>query len=370
MLRPFTSSGPHAGMPPLEEAPPLSWFEFWPAALFYAPVWIWNVVLAVRHLGVRLPLIANPSIVGGGVVGESKSAVLGLVGAQASGWFAPHIDFERGEDSPEAACARALRAAADAGLGLPLVAKPDLGCRGAGVRPARSEAELAAYMAGFPLGERMVLQQLVDLEGEAGVFWVHEPGAAQGRIVSLTLKYFPHVIGDGVSTIEQLIRRDPRSGQLAHLYLGRHAERLHEVLEDGQALRLAFAGSHSRGAIFRDGTHLVTPQMEARFAEIAAAIPEFWFGRFDVRFADIADLQRGEGFRILEVNGAGAESTHIWDSRMSLGRAWGALFRQNSLLWAIGAANRARGYRPQGYLDFWRSWRREKALVPAYPPTA
>ncbi len=358
------------GMPPLEEGPPLSPFEFWPAAAFYAPVWVWNVLLSVRYLGVRLPLIANPSIEGGGIVGESKSAVLGLVRPEARNWFAPHIAFDRGHDLPMSACRRALRAAAEAGLGLPLVAKPDLGCRGAGVRPVRTEAELANYLAAFPPGERLVLQTLIDLEGEAGVFWVRHPGEERGRIVSLTLKYFPHVIGDGISTVEQLIRADPRAGQLAHLYLGRHSARLDEVLRAGEPLRLAFAGSHSRGAIFRDGTALVTPQMEARFAEIAAEIPEFWFGRFDVRFADIADLQRGEAFRILEVNGAGAESTHIWDSRMTLGRAWADLFRQNRLLWAIGAANRARGFRPQAYLDFWRSWRREKALVPAYPPTA
>ena len=327
------------------------------------------MLLAVRHLGVRLPLIANPSIVGGGVVGESKSAVLGLVGAQASSWFAPHIDFERGRDSPEGACRRALQAASDAGLGLPLVAKPDLGCRGAGVRPVRNEAELAAYMAAFPLGERLVLQQLVDLEGEAGVFWVHEPGAARGRIVSLTLKYFPHVIGDGVSTVEQLIRRDPRAGQLSHLYLHRHAERLHEVLGEGQALRLAFAGSHSRGAIFRDGTHLVTREMEARFEAIARSLPEFHFGRFDVRFERFADVQQGHGFTIVEVNGAGAESTHIWDRRTTLLQAWGALMRQYRWLFEIGHANRARGFKPMKWTQFLHDYRREKQLTPQYPAT-
>lgn len=361
---------PHAGMPPLADAPPLSRFEFWPAWLFYAPVWLWNVALSLRHLGVRLPLIANPSIAGGGVVGESKSAVLGLVQPKAQCWFAPHVAFERGEDAPEAACRRALDMIARAGLALPLVAKPDLGCRGAGVRPVRSEAELCAYLAAFPAGERLVLQELVDLEGEAGVFWVRLPGSARGRIISLTLKYFPYVTGDGRSTVEELIRADPRAGPLAHLYLGRHAARLSDVLPEGQPLRLAFAGSHSRGAIFRDGTDLVTAAMEARFADIAAAIPEFWYGRFDVRFGHIKDLQRGEGFRILEVNGAGAESTHIWDSRTPLGKAWADLFRQNSLLWAVGAANRARGYRPQRWRDFLRGWLRERALVPVYPPTA
>jgi hypothetical protein len=357
-------------MPPLADGPPLSPFEFWPAALFYAPVWLWILALSVRHLGIRLPLIANPSIEGGGLVGESKSAVLGLVQPEARGWFAAHVAVDRGHDDPASACRRALDLASGAGLCLPLVAKPDLGCRGAGVRPVRTEAELAAYLAAFPPGERLVLQELIDLEGEAGVFWVRRPGEERGRILSLTLKYFPRVIGNGRSTLEALIRADPRAGRLAHLYLGRHAQRLDEVLPAGEPLRLAFAGSHSRGAIFRDGTALVTPAMEARFAAIADAMPEFWFGRFDVRFADFEELRRGEGFRILEVNGAGAESTHIWDSRMGLRQAWADLFRQNSLLWKVGAANRARGFRPQGYADFWRGWRREKALVPAYPPTA
>jgi hypothetical protein len=357
-------------MPPLAAGPALSWFEFWPAWLFYPPVWLWIALLSLWHRGVRLPLIANPSIAAGGVVGESKAAVLALAGPEARRWFAPHVSLLRPDGEAGAAARAALAAAQAAGLALPLVAKPDLGCRGAGVRPVDSAAELAAYLSGFPAGERLVLQALVPGPGEAGVFWVKLPGAARGRIISLTLKYFPHVVGDGRSTLRQLILADARAGRLAHLYLGRHAARLDEVLPAGAPFRLAFAGSHSRGAIFRDGTALVTPAMAARFEAIAADIPEFWFGRFDVRFADIGDLQRGEGFRILEVNGAGAESTHIWDSRMRLGAAYAALFRQHWLLWRVGALNRARGFRPEGMGDFLRRWRRERALVPRYPPTA
>ena len=137
----------------------------------------------------------------------------------------------------------------------------------------------------------------------------------------------------------------------------------------GTAIRLAFAGSHSRGAIFRDGTHLVTPAMEARFDAIAQALPEFWFGRFDVRFADFAQVRAGGDFTIVEVNGAGAESTHIWDRRTSLWTAWRDLMRQYRWLFEIGAANRARGFVPLTLAEFLRGWRREKRLVPLYPAT-
>jgi hypothetical protein len=361
---------PHAGMPPLEDAPPLSFYEFLSPRLFYLPVWAWVAWLALRHGGLRLPLVANPSFPAGGLVGESKTAVLDLVGPAGRPWFAPHTHLVRGRGAVAGDVALALARAEAAGIGFPMVAKPDLGCRGAGVRPVADEAELAAYLEAFPGGARVVVQELVPHQAEAGVFWVRLPGEERGRIISLTLKYFPHVVGDGATSLEGLIRADPRAGQLAHLYLGRHRARLHEILPAGQAFRLAFAGSHSRGAIFRDGTAWVTEAMEARFGAIAASIPEFWFGRFDVRFETIEALRAGEGFRVVEVNGAGAEATHIWDSRMALTDAYRSLFRQWSLLWEVGARNRARGFRPEPAGDFWRRWRTEKRLIAIYPETA
>jgi hypothetical protein len=209
----------------------------------------------------------------------------------------------------------------------------------------------------------------VPFEGEAGIFYCRRPGQSHGRIVSITLKYFPHVIGDGERTLRQLILGDPRAGRLSHLYLRRHTARLDDVPPPGAAIRLAFAGSHSRGAIFRNGTHLVTPEMEACFDELARRLPEFHFGRFDVRFEQFAELQRGRGFTIVEVNGAGAESTHIWDRRTTLVQAWRDLMRQYHWLFEVGHANRARGFKPMSLGDFMRDYRREKFLTPQYPAT-
>ena len=169
--------------------------------------------------------------------------------------------------------------------------------------------------------------------------------------------------------LRDLILADPRAGRVPHLYLPRHADRLDHVPEAGEPVRLAFAGSHSRGSIFRNGSHLITPAMTARFDAIARSMPEFWFGRFDIRFADIARLQDGEDFTIVEVNGAGAEMTHVWDRSISLRQARWDIMEQYRLLFAIGRANRDRGHRGQGLRDFWQAYRREKALTPLYPPT-
>jgi hypothetical protein len=322
---------------------------------------------------VLLPTVANPSFPGGGFVGESKAQILDLACRHAPDWVAPFVAVDRpaadvaSEAQHETDAALALLDAA--GIDLPVVAKPDLGCRGAGVKLVRSRAALCAYLQAFPRGARLVLQRYVPFEGEAGVFYCRLPGEERGRIVSITLKYFPYVHGDGRRRLRQLILDDARAGRVPHLYLQRHAEWLDTVPQRGVPVRLAFAGSHSRGAIFRDGSAWCTPAMEARFDAIAKSLPEFHFGRFDIRFADFERVRAGEDFTIVEINGAGAESTHIWDRRTPLLKAWADLMRQYRWLFRIGRANRDRGHAPLGLREFLRGYRREKALTPLYPPT-
>lgn len=379
-----TGQRPHQGMPPLDESgAPLSFFEFWPMWAFYPPIVMYVAWLMLRYRGILLPTVANPSFPGGGFVGESKAEILQLAMQHTPEWVAPFVLLDRpvaeqnGVDSAtggsmpslDAEVAHALEALQRAGLSLPVVAKPDLGCRGAGVQLVRSVDKLRSYLAAFPRGARLLLQAYVPFEGEAGIFYCRMPGQAKGRIISITLKYFPHVYGDGRRKLRELILADPRAGRLPHLYLRRHAARLEEVPAPGEAVRLAFAGSHSRGAIFRNGNAFVTPAMEARFDAIAQRLPEFYFGRFDIRFADFAEVQAGEAFTIVEANGAGAESTHIWDRRTTLVQAWADLMRQYRLLFQIGRANRDRGFKPLSLREFRRWHQREKELTPLYPAT-
>lgn len=370
---PLPPPRPHQGMPPFDQdGAPLSFFEFWPMWAFYPPIMLYAAWLMLRYRGLLLPTVANPSFPGGGFFGESKAEILALAMRHVPEWVAPFVRVDRPESPGRgiaAECADALERLAAAGLALPVVAKPDLGCRGAGVKLVRHESDLHDYLQSFPAGARLLLQRLVPFEGEAGIFYCRRPGQAQGRIVSITLKYFPYVTGDGRRTLRRLILDDPRAGKLSHLYLKRHLARLDSVPEPGEPIRLAFAGSHSRGAIFRNGSHLVTPAMESQFDAIARRLPEFHFGRFDVRFESFADVQQGRGFTIVEINGAGAESTHIWDRRTGLLEAWRDLMRQYRWLFEIGHANRSRGFEPLPWSEFLRGYRREKFLTPLYPAT-
>ena len=141
------------------------------------------------------------------------------------------------------------------------------------------------------------------------------------------------------------------------------------MLQAGETFRLNFAGSHSRGTIFRNGNTYITQSLCDAFDKVAKTIPEFYFGRFDVRFPDFHTLQQGKHFKIVEINGAGGEATSIWDSATSLGDAYKTLILQWSLLYRIGALNRARGFRPVSMATLFKNYRLEKQLSQIYPLT-
>ncbi len=344
----------------------VGWFEYWPDWLFYTPVvlhWAW---LGLRHRGLTLMTAANPAIPTGGLCGESKSAILDQIGAGHRRFIAPYVTLAlRG--TADQLLARAGAALAEAGIAYPIVVKPDIGCNGTGVRVARDDAALAAALPLYPAGTTLVLQRLIADPGEAGLFYIREPGEAAGRITSVTLKYPPMVVGDGRSSLQQLILADPRTGAQPRLYMRHMESRLHEVPASGEAVQLVFVGNHCKGSTFIDGRDHITAELTARIDAIARSMPDFHFGRFDVRYASLAELRQGRGFSIIEVNGAGSEATHIWDPATTLAEAYRTQFHHYASAYRIGAANRARGARATPVRELLQHWRTQRRLMRAYP---
>jgi hypothetical protein len=349
------------------EAPVVSFFEFWPGWLFYAPVVAHWIAMGLRYGDLSLPTAANPAIAVGGLCGESKSEILDQVAGTERDIVARYTSIVTHSNDPSVDIAAAEQAMTQAGLDYRLVVKPDIGCNGTGVRLVEDRAALSRYLSAFPRSTRVLLQEFVPDEGEAGLFYVRHPGEPRGRITSVTLKFPPFVTGDGRSTLRQLILADPRAGMLADLYLPRLAGRQHNVPRQGEQVRLVFVGNHCKGSIFRNGSTLATEALTRRIDRLARALPAFHFGRIDVRFGSTQALARGEGFRVIEINGVGSEATHIWDPATSLLDAWRAQLFHYGAAFRIGAANRARGYRSAGVAAMWRHWRQQTRLMATYP---
>ena len=364
------------GMPALEDLKnTVSPAEHIPNNILYIPVVLYYLFLGLRYRSFTLPSASNPEIETGGFMGESKASVMNQVGYEQQSWIAEFVSLHRNGIAAEADLRTALSMMKEKKLEFPVVAKPDIGWNGYGVRLIEDSNHLLQYISSFPHDEKILLQRPVPYDGEAGIFYVRIPGESNGRIYSITLRYFPFVTGDGKSTLRELIQTDQRTKLRADYYLGGKTEHvgfgnedLEQIPVEGELIRLSFIGSLRVGGLYRDASHLITPELTHRFDTIARSMPEFYFGRFDVRFESVDLLKKGEGFTIIEINGAGAEAIQAWDPNVSLIKLYSEFFKAYRLLFKIGAINRARGFKPMTIREFIRAIKHQNRLIEQYPP--
>jgi hypothetical protein len=234
-----------------------------------------------------------------------------------------------------------LKIIQDSGIRYPFIAKPDIGLRGSAVKKINNSQELEFYnsKANFDY----LVQDLIPFEKEVGIFYVRYPNEKTGIITGIVSKEFLIIEGDGVSTTEELIKKNPRYElQLKTLQL-EYGKKLLTVLAKGEKLNLVPYGNHARGAKFIDGSHWISPKLTETFNEICLQIPGFYFGRLDVMYNSWEELERGENFSIVELNGAASEPTHIYDPTHSLVFAWKELARHITYMYEISAENHKKG---------------------------
>ncbi len=325
-------------------------WEFWPSWLFYVPVIPWLAWLSLRYRSLTAWTAANPGIPQGGVVGESKFAILSRLAGEG---VVPTLLIPAG-DTP-GRIEQFFAQVDKQGWQFPLILKPDASQRGAGLKLARSEADVRSYLDQTPA--EVIVQPYHPGPHEAGIFYYRLPGENRGRIFSITDKQFPVLVGDGTSTIEELIWNHPRFRMQGGTFLSRHAAQAGHVLEEGEQFRLAIAGNHCQGTMFLDGRHLFTPNLEQAIDEIAKRFPGFYIGRFDIRYSDVEEFRAGRDLAVVELNGVTSESTNIYDPAGSLWGAYRTLYRQWELIYRIGNANRVRGIQQTSVRELIRSLR-------------
>lgn len=323
----------------------LARWEYWPLWAFYPPIVLYILFLMLRYRSVTVFTAANPGIPGGGFVGESKFEILQRLSKLPH--FVARAVLLPAASAPGRRFRAALEFMANSDLHLPVVAKPDQGQRGSGVQIVRTFGALRDRLT--DRGD-LIVQEYVEGH-EFGVFYYRYPGEPRGRILSITEKRFPAVRGDGHSSLDELILNDDRAVCQLAVHRRAHREKLSQVPAAGDVVPLVEIGSHCRGSLFLDATHLLTPALEEAFDAIAKHFSGFYFGRFDVRAASIPAFQDGRDFRILELNGVTSEATHVYDPANGLLSAYRALFEAWRIAFTIGAQNRDAGIRPTSFID-------------------
>lgn len=322
----------------------LTQWEYWPFSVLYFPVFFYFGWLALKHRSIFFFSASNPRIDFGGMFGERKSEIFDLIPDQ----YIPSTKLITKGDEPSA-----LAFGKD--LGFPLIAKPDVGERGIWVKKINNEEELLAYTQQCPVN--FLMQEMITFPMELGVFYVRYPNEEKGKVTSIVRKDFLSVTGDGQSTIRELLDQNTRALLTANLeseFLKREGDR---IPNKGETVVIEPIGNHCRGTKFLNDTPVIDEALNQAFDKLAKQIPEFYFGRFDLKCASYEDLKQLRNFSILELNGAGAEPGHIYQPGYSLIKAYKDIFWHLRVLGDISRQNKKRGVPYWSFSKGYKKWK-------------
>jgi hypothetical protein len=226
------------------------------------------------------------------------------------------------------------------GLIFPVIFKPDLGERGYRVKRIANEAEAQQYISTFKFD--FLVQELVDLPEEFGVFYRRLPSQIKGEVFSIVGKELLTVTGNGKSSLQELIlSKDRAKLQWDKLKL-QHNAQLNHVIPSEEIFLLNAIGNHCLGTTFLNSNHLISEELNNSFDKISNQIEGFYYGRFDLRCGSVAALTTGR-VKILELNGCGAEPAHIYQPGFSFWKAVGVMFTHWHYIFKIAQENNKLG---------------------------
>lgn len=325
-------------------------WEYWSFVAIYAciyPVWI---VLSIRARSFFFFAASNPRIKNGGFLNESKKDIEPLIPV--------HLHPKTVFFSLPANADIVLNELKQKKLLFPMIGKPDIGGRGRGIKALKDEEDVRKYVSHAFLDFH--IQEFVSYKKETGIFYYRYPDQATGKLSGIVRKEFLSVTGDGVSSIRLLLQQNKRAIMYLESLENIHGALLKTVLPAGEKMIVSPYGNHSRGSLFLDDTHLIDEELTRTIDAICKQIPDFYYGRLDIRYDNWEDLKKGKNFSIIEVNGAGSEPTHIYDPRHSLFFAWKEIIRHWIILWRISRMNHKKGYRYLSFTEGMRMFKEDK----------
>jgi len=311
----------------------MSW-EYWPVYITNIPVVGFWLFFALRSRALFFFSAVNPVIETGGVLGESKINILNRLPKSTI----PKTIFIKNEKVDVETISEQMKSKA---LVFPIIAKPDVGERGFLVEKISNHSELVAYLQQIQVD--FIIQEFIDFQEELSVMYHRLPNENIGKITSVCVKKTLTVLGDGISTVEELMENYPRARLQLVRFQNNSSTILKKVPKAGETIELEPIGNHSRGTTFLNGNHHIDSTLEAVFDGIGAEMQGIHYGRFDLKCASIEALKNGKDFKILEFNGIASEPAHIYDPEYSTFQAYKDIYDHWKIIYKISKIQRAKG---------------------------
>ncbi len=299
-------------------------------------IWLWQ---AIRSRNLFFFTLTNPGIETGGFFGESKSGILKHIPDEFKPktilWKTPVKD-----DEVESLFQQS-------GLSFPIIIKPEIGERGWLIARINDLNELKNHISLYPVD--FILQPFITLPLELGIMVYKMPDGSKAEVTSICKKEFLHVIGDGASTLRELILSSDRAVLQYEKLEGNFGSSFSDILAAGQLLMLEPIGNHCRGTKFLNFNQEIDDQITEVMVRILSSITNVYYGRFDMKVSSWAELRQGKGIQILEFNGTSSDPAHIYDPSYSLIRAYRDLAFHWGVMGQIARQNRKFGFKPEPF---------------------
>lgn len=295
------------------------------------PIYIYGVLRTQKLLYFTA---TNPGIEMGGFFGEKKDEILDLIDPKykVKSLF---VSKENTDIIDQAFLTKN-------NVNFPLIAKPNVGERGYGVKKILSLEELEEYASD---SEDFIIQEYVDFSLELGVLYQRLPEDRRGRVSSITSKRFLSVTGDGRCTVKQLLLADERGKLYLDLFEKDYPERMGYIPDEGERYQIHSIGNHSKGTRFLDSNAEISERLNLTFDRICSSVEGVFYGRYDLKVPSFQDLESGENIKIFELNGVSSEPGHIYDQK-NVFKAYSSLAKHWLDIIHISRQNIKKGVKP------------------------
>jgi hypothetical protein len=236
----------------------------------------------------------------------------------------------------------------DEQVSFPLLLKPNHGLRGIGLSIVKNETALYEFLNNKT--SEYLIQEFIEFKNELGIFFTKDPKTRTVKVTSIVKKAFMQLIGDGIQTIEELIRKNSRYAMQLESIKMHNDYDWSRVLSQGEVLDFDRIGNHSRGAVFLDGQDMITPGLTEVVSSMLSYTEEVYYGRIDIKYLSDEALSNGEHYRIIELNGAFSEPAHIYDPAHSIFYAWKVIIQHFSYVFNISKVLIDQGVRPLTFI--------------------
>lgn len=248
------------------------------------------------------------------------------------------------------------------GIEFPVIAKPDKGVTGLGIKKCRSLDQLNAYLTAAR-AMRVRIESFVDLPIEYGVMFYFHPKTKESEI-SIVEKRYPRVIGDSERTLKTLIARAARCNRKLRLedIHRRLRNRLNEIPGKGEEIVLDYVGNGTNGSTFQEVPMVGdTEKLRAFLIEELYVQAGICFTRMDVKATSLDALLAGD-FILIEHNGVKSEPLQIFIKELPVAVRYKYYKHHFRTMRSISQQQRELGHNPvsflEGIVEFYRQQKR------------